>query len=60
MSVIHVYARFLRVSFKKAFLTMFPLIKIFELHVPIYLFIYLFLIFVQGSPFTDRWSSMGP
>ena len=26
----------------------------------IYLFIYLFLIFIQGSPFTDRWSSMGP
>ena len=24
------------------------------------LFIYLFLIFIQGSPFTDRWSSMGP
>ena len=28
--------------------------------VSLFLFIYLFLIFIQGSPFTDRWSSMGP
>ena len=25
-----------------------------------YLFLSFFLIFIQGSPFTDRWSSMGP
>ena len=31
----------------------------FEKEDNIYLFIYLFIIFIQGSPFTDRWYSMG-